>query len=203
MAQILREVTVAPVMLRCYGRVTPSTRLVANVGKPYRYPSASLTSGDWTPTLAGLRDKLSVVIGVEPNECLVSYYPDGTARVGWWHRDGGGCGARPSSRSRLGSVAASTCGVRRVTSGDGSLAPATCSSSEGTRRPGSTEFRGASTPVLACRSRSGCSRGRSGTARRVRLRCRLAAVLVGQVGQPTRMAPWGLGSDGPLGLPAR
>ena len=88
MAQVLREVAVTPVMLRCYGRVTPSTRLVANVGKPYRYPSASLTGGDWTPTLADLRDKLSVVIGVEPNECLVSYYPDGNARVGW-HRDGG------------------------------------------------------------------------------------------------------------------
>ena len=88
MAQVLREVAVTPVMLRCYGRMVPSARLVANVGKTYRYPSASLAGGDWTPTLADLRDKLSVVIGVEPNESLVSYYPDGTAHVGW-HRDGG------------------------------------------------------------------------------------------------------------------
>lgn len=88
MAQVLREVAVAPVMLRCYGRVVPSTRLVANVGRPYRYPSASLASGDWTPTLAGLRDQLREVVGVEPNECLGSYYPDGAAHVGW-HRDGG------------------------------------------------------------------------------------------------------------------
>ena len=89
MAQILREVTVAPVMLRCYGRVTLSTRLVANVGKSYRYPSASLAGGDWTPTLAGLRDKLSVVIGVEPNESLVSCYPDGAAPSGGIETGGG------------------------------------------------------------------------------------------------------------------
>jgi len=88
MAQVLQEVAVAPVMLRCYGRVVPSTRLVANVGKPYRYPSASLAGGEWTPTLVGLRDQLQEAVGVELNECLVSYYPDGAAHVGW-HRDGG------------------------------------------------------------------------------------------------------------------
>lgn len=88
MAQVVREVAVAPVMLRCYGRVTPSTRLLANVGKPYRYPSASLAGGDWTPTLVDLRDQLQEVVGVGLNECLVSYYQDGSAHVGW-HRDGG------------------------------------------------------------------------------------------------------------------
>ncbi len=88
MAQVLREVTVAPVMLRCYGRVTPSTRLVANVGKPYRYPSGSLAGGGWTPTLMDLRDQLQEIIGVGLNECLASYYPDGAAHVGW-HRDRG------------------------------------------------------------------------------------------------------------------
>lgn len=88
MAQTLQEVAVAPVMLRCYGRMVPSTRLVANVGKPYRYPSASLAGADWTPTLVGVRDQLQEVVGDELNESLVSYYPDGAAHVGW-HRDGG------------------------------------------------------------------------------------------------------------------
>lgn len=101
MAAILDEVEVATIPVRVYGHTHPSTRFAANVGLAYRYSSAPLPAAAWTPTLSQVRQALGEELGVEYNECLVSYYPDGQAHVGY-HRDPGTVPGSPIASVSLG-----------------------------------------------------------------------------------------------------
>ena len=66
------------------GRMT--ARKTASFGKAYNYSQMAYPYQDFMPEIATLNYKLRDVIGFEPNNCLINYYLEGKAKMGY-HSD--------------------------------------------------------------------------------------------------------------------
>ncbi len=63
-----------------------ATRKTASYGEAYNYSQMSYPFQPFFPELAGIIKNLTPVIGFEPNNCLINYYLDGKAKMGY-HSD--------------------------------------------------------------------------------------------------------------------
>lgn len=75
--------------VRLFGREHLAPRLSAwhgDEGARYRYSGSRHDPQPWTPSLAGVRDRLSGTLGVAFNAVLANRYRDGADAMGW-HRD--------------------------------------------------------------------------------------------------------------------
>ena len=63
-----------------------SARKTASYGQAYNYSQMEYPYQPFLPALALVNKKLIPVIGFEPNNCLVNYYPDGKSKMGY-HSD--------------------------------------------------------------------------------------------------------------------
>jgi alkylated DNA repair dioxygenase AlkB len=63
-----------------------TARKTASYGKAYNYSQMSYPYQDFLPQLSQIISKLNTVIGFEPNNCLINYYLDGKAKMGF-HSD--------------------------------------------------------------------------------------------------------------------
>jgi len=63
-----------------------AARKTASYGKAYNYSQISYPYQDFLPSITQIVNSLSPVIGFEPNNCLVNYYLDGKAKMGY-HSD--------------------------------------------------------------------------------------------------------------------
>lgn len=63
-----------------------STRKTASYGKAYNYSQMAYPYQDFLPELKTIIDRLKPVIGFEANNCLINYYADGSAKMGY-HSD--------------------------------------------------------------------------------------------------------------------
>lgn len=61
-------------------------RKTASFGVPYDYAGLSYAEAPFPPELEAVRAAVSRHLGVVVNNCLLNYYPDGDARMGW-HAD--------------------------------------------------------------------------------------------------------------------
>lgn len=61
-------------------------RKTASFGKAYNYSEMSYPEQDMLPVLVPILRGLSKELGFESNNCLLNYYPDGRAKMGW-HSD--------------------------------------------------------------------------------------------------------------------
>jgi alkylated DNA repair dioxygenase AlkB len=61
-------------------------RKTASYGVPYDYAGLEYAPAPFPPELDGVRIRASEHTGVEANNCLLNYYPDGGSRMGW-HAD--------------------------------------------------------------------------------------------------------------------
>lgn len=84
--------------VKVYGKWYPTPRLVGFHADPeiaYAYSATLHTSRAWTPTLAGLRRRVSDAVGHRFNALLLNYYRDGRDTIGWHADDEAELGARP------------------------------------------------------------------------------------------------------------
>lgn len=58
-------------------------RKTASFGAPYNYSQMSYPSRDFLPELGELLPALHQTIGWTPNNCLINFYPDGDATMGF------------------------------------------------------------------------------------------------------------------------
>lgn len=63
-----------------------AARKTASFGKAYNYSQMKYPFQEFLPKLASINKKLNDAIGFEPNNCLVNYYLDGKAKMGF-HSD--------------------------------------------------------------------------------------------------------------------
>ncbi len=63
-----------------------SARKTASYGKSYNYSQMAYPYQDFLPELQTIIDRLKPVIGFEANNCLINYYADGSAKMGY-HSD--------------------------------------------------------------------------------------------------------------------
>lgn len=63
-----------------------TTRKTASFGKAYNYSQLEYPYQDFTPELAAINKNIKTTIGFEPNNCLINYYLDGKAKMGY-HSD--------------------------------------------------------------------------------------------------------------------
>lgn len=59
------------------------SRKTASFGEPYNYSQISYPSAPFPARLAGILPFLEKELGFLPNNCLVNYYPDGEASMGF------------------------------------------------------------------------------------------------------------------------
>ncbi len=60
-----------------------SARKTASYGKAYNYSQMAYPYQDFLPELKTIIDQLKPVIGFEANNCLINYYADGSAKMGY------------------------------------------------------------------------------------------------------------------------
>lgn len=63
-----------------------ATRKTASYGAAYNYSQIDYPYQQFLPELAFIIQQLKPVIGFEPNNCLLNYYPDGQSKMGY-HSD--------------------------------------------------------------------------------------------------------------------
>lgn len=63
-----------------------SARKTASYGKAYNYSQMAYPYQDFLPGLQAIISQLKPVIGFEANNCLINYYADGNAKMGY-HSD--------------------------------------------------------------------------------------------------------------------
>lgn len=63
-----------------------AARKTASFGKAYNYSQLEYPYQEFLPELAEINKKLETIIGFEPNNCLINYYLDGKAKMGY-HSD--------------------------------------------------------------------------------------------------------------------
>ncbi|MCK6547074.1 alpha-ketoglutarate-dependent dioxygenase AlkB [Myxococcota bacterium] len=61
-------------------------RKTASFGVPYDYAGLTYDAAPFPPVLDAVRARVSDELGFAANNCLLNYYPDGDARMGW-HSD--------------------------------------------------------------------------------------------------------------------
>lgn len=61
-------------------------RKTASYGRPYNYAGLDYAEIPFPPILERVRAAASKRVGIEANNCLLNYYPDGHSRMGW-HAD--------------------------------------------------------------------------------------------------------------------
>jgi alkylated DNA repair dioxygenase AlkB len=76
-----------PEIVRLYGKDTVTKRLSQQYGADYFYNAKSKPSKQWTPLMAGVRERMESIAG-SLDGGLVQVYPDGDAGIGW-HEDKG------------------------------------------------------------------------------------------------------------------
>jgi alkylated DNA repair dioxygenase AlkB len=84
-----REIPWEQHRLRIFGREVGSPRLscwIGDEGTAYRYSGTLFEPHAWTPTLASLRDELSMRFELRFNSVLANLYRDGADSMGW-HSD--------------------------------------------------------------------------------------------------------------------
>lgn len=84
--------------IRLFGRLVDSPRLSSWIGDPgsgYVYSGARFEPRPWSPELAALRDRASLVAGERFNSVLANLYRDGRDAMGWHSDDERELGARP------------------------------------------------------------------------------------------------------------
>lgn len=84
--------------LRLFGREIDAPRLSCWVGDAaavYRYSGKRFVPRAWTPALAELRDRLSLLCGEVYNSVLCNLYRDGNDSMGWHSDDEPELGRRP------------------------------------------------------------------------------------------------------------
>ena len=84
--------------LRLFGRDVDAPRLscwVGDAGAAYRYSGVRFEPLPWTPTLAGLRERLQRELGVAFDSVLANLYRDGRDGMGWHSDDERELGAEP------------------------------------------------------------------------------------------------------------
>jgi alkylated DNA repair dioxygenase AlkB len=65
---------------------TLKARLTASYGLPYDYSQMSYAARPMHPALVEVCDRAAALVGFEPNGCLLNYYVDGEAKMGF-HSD--------------------------------------------------------------------------------------------------------------------
>jgi len=63
-----------------------TARKTASFGKAYNYSQMEYPYQEFPPELAAINKKLETIIGFVPNNCLINYYLDGKAKMGF-HSD--------------------------------------------------------------------------------------------------------------------
>ncbi len=63
-----------------------TARKTASFGKAYNYSQISYPYQEFLPELESINNKLKPTIGFKPNNCLINYYLDGKAKMGY-HSD--------------------------------------------------------------------------------------------------------------------
>ena len=63
-----------------------TARKTASYGKAYNYSQMSYPFQEFLPEIAAINRQLQPVIGFEPNNCLINFYPDGKSKMGY-HSD--------------------------------------------------------------------------------------------------------------------
>lgn len=63
-----------------------TARKTASFGKAYNYSQMAYPYKEFLPELNVLIKQVEPVIGFEPNNCLINYYPDGKSKMGY-HSD--------------------------------------------------------------------------------------------------------------------
>lgn len=76
-----------PEIVRMFGRDTVTKRRSEQYGADYFFNPRAKPSKEWTPLMAGVRERLESVAG-RLDSGLVQIYPDGDAGIGW-HEDKG------------------------------------------------------------------------------------------------------------------
>ncbi|MEQ1507176.1 MAG: alpha-ketoglutarate-dependent dioxygenase AlkB [Myxococcota bacterium] len=61
-------------------------RKTASCGLPYDYRGLAYAPAPFPPELDAVREQVVREVGIAANNCLLNYYPDGRARMGW-HAD--------------------------------------------------------------------------------------------------------------------
>jgi alkylated DNA repair dioxygenase AlkB len=98
LAQLADELPWEVHRIRMFGRVVNSPRLSAWIGDDeatYRYSGTRFVPHPWTPSLAALRDRVSLACGGSFNSVLANLYRDGGDRMGWHSDDEPELGAEP------------------------------------------------------------------------------------------------------------
>jgi alkylated DNA repair dioxygenase AlkB len=60
-------------------------RMTASFGRPYNYSGITYSETPMPPDLQRVCEAICDRVGFLPNNCLVNYYPDGTATMGFHH----------------------------------------------------------------------------------------------------------------------
>ncbi len=63
-----------------------TARKTASYGKAYNYSQIEYPFQEFLPELKEINEKISNIIGFEPNNCLINYYLDGKSNMGY-HSD--------------------------------------------------------------------------------------------------------------------
>ena len=89
LAWLLAEVPWQHDEIRLYGKRIVTARRIAWYGDDafdYRYSGVNHRARLWTPPLRALRDRVSALVGVHFNSCLLNRYDDGSQGMAW-HSD--------------------------------------------------------------------------------------------------------------------
>lgn len=87
MARLLETLPLRQESIRIFGRTIPTPRLTSWHGSAgYTFSGNTINAHPWTDELVAIRDRLSLLEGVEFNSVLVNYYRDGSDSVAF-HAD--------------------------------------------------------------------------------------------------------------------